>query len=80
MSPSVTTPPLHPYYPEGVPLSGSAFVRNAWDVSHLISAFGAGWAVILGVTLIVVRKVNPRLKASDQALVLWFVLSESSQS
>ena len=66
--------PLHPYYPQNAPLSGT-FVENSWEVPHLITAFGAGWAVILGVTLAVVRKVNPRLSFTDQALVLWFVLS-----
>ncbi len=70
---------IHPYYPEAVILSGTTFVENNWDVASLISAFAAGWALILGVTLTVVRKVNPGLKALDQGLVLWFVLSMASE-
>jgi cholestenol delta-isomerase len=66
----------HPYYPPGVLLSGGVFVANDWDVVKLISAFIGGWAVIAAVTLGVVRTVNPKLKSTDQALVLWFVLCE----
>jgi hypothetical protein len=51
-------------------------VANDWDVFTLILAFGGGWALIAGVTLMVVKKANPRLKGTDQALVLWFVLCE----
>jgi cholestenol delta-isomerase len=65
----------HPYFPPGIRLSGDKFVANDWDVLTLIAAFGGGWALIAGVTLMVVKKVNPRLKGTDQALVLWFVLS-----
>jgi len=69
-----TTPPLHPYFPEGIPLSGNNFVPNDWDVATLILAFAAGITVILGITLVVARKINPRLKLSDQGLILWFVM------
>jgi hypothetical protein len=65
---------LHPYYPPGIHLSGEKFVANDWDVVTLILAFAGGWALIAGVTLMIVKKVNPNLRASDQALVLWFVL------
>jgi len=68
----------HPYFPPGVALSGDLFVSNDWDVFTLVVTFMAGWAVILGTTLVVVRKVNPKLKVSDQGLVLWFVLCESA--
>ena len=64
----------HPYYPLGIRLSGEKFVANDWDVVTLILAFAGGWALIASATLGVVRKINPRLKGSDQALVLWFVL------
>ena len=64
----------HPFYPPGIRLSGDRFVANDWDVVTLILAFAGGWALIASVTLGVVRKVNPRLRGTDQALVLWFVL------
>jgi cholestenol delta-isomerase len=69
-----SAPPLHPYFPEGILLSGNNFVPNDWDVATLILAFAAGITVILGITLVVVRKINPRLKLSDQGLILWFVM------
>ena len=65
---------LHPYYPPGIRLSGEKFVANDWDVVTLILAFAGGWALIAAVTLMAVKKANPNLKGSDQALVLWFVL------
>jgi len=65
---------IHPYYPVNILLSGGTFVANEWGVLTLVGAFGVGCAAILGSTLAVVKKVNPRLKRSDQLLVLWFVL------
>ena len=67
---------LHPYYPVGIRLSGNDFIANDWDVASLILAFAAGWALILGLTWLIVRKLNPQLERADQGLVLWFVLSE----
>jgi len=67
-------PPLHPYFPESTLLSGNNFVPNDWDVATLILAFAAGIAVILGITFVVVRNINPRLTLSDQGLILWFVM------
>jgi 3-deoxy-D-manno-octulosonic-acid transferase len=66
----------HPYYPLDLKLSGD-YVENDWSVSFLITAFGALWMVLLGATLVAVRRVNHRLSAVDQGLVLWFVLSKS---
>lgn len=65
----------HPFYPLDVKLSGE-YVENDWSVSFLISAFGALWTLVLGVTLIAVRRVNHTLGAVDQGLVLWFILSK----
>jgi hypothetical protein len=72
---TVATTSKHPYYPLDVKLSGE-YVENDWSVSSLITAFGALWTLLLGVTLVAVRRVNCRLSATDQALVLWFVLSK----
>jgi cholestenol delta-isomerase len=69
-----TAPPVHPYFPEGILLSGNNFVPNDLDVATLILAFAAGITVILGITLVVARKINPGLKLSDQGLILWFVM------
>ncbi len=69
----------HPYFPLGIALSGDVFVSNDWDVTTLVLVFMAGWAMILGATLLVVGKANPNLKLTDRGLVLWFVLCESPQ-
>jgi hypothetical protein len=74
---TVATTSQHPYYPLDVKLSGE-YVENDWSVSYLITAFGALWTLLLGVTLVAVRRVNHRLSAKDQGLVLWFVLSKFS--
>jgi cholestenol delta-isomerase len=74
-----TTAPLHPYYPIGIALSGDVFVANDWSASSLVLGFAAGLASILGVAWLVMMKINPRLKASDRALVLWFVSSKCFQ-
>jgi hypothetical protein len=71
---AATTPPLHPYFPEGILLSATNFVPNDLDVATLILAFAAGITVILRMTLVVARKINPRLKLPDQGLILWFVM------
>jgi cholestenol delta-isomerase len=67
----------HPYHPVGLSLSGGIFTANDWDVLTLILAFTGGWASVFVLTLIIIKKVNPDLKGSDRALVLWFVLSKS---
>lgn len=64
----------HPYFPQSVILSGGTYLPNDWDVVTLIAVFGAGWAAIMFVTLLIVKQINPSLKKSDRALVLWFVL------
>lgn len=65
---------IHPYYPQELLLAG--YVVNEWPVPKLIGVFTVGWAFILGVTLIAVRKAKTNLRIWDQVLVLWFVLSE----
>ena len=68
--------PSHPYYPLGVEIVG--YVANDHSVPVLLAIFAAGCATIFAVTLAVVRRVQPSLRASDQITVLWFVLSSHS--
>jgi cholestenol delta-isomerase len=70
----------HPYYPEGVLLSGNNFVANTWSLPTLILVFATACTSLLAVTLVVVRQANPILKLSDQWKVLWFILSESAMN
>jgi cholestenol delta-isomerase len=71
---SSTIQPVHPYFPEGLLLSGTTFIPNEYGVAELVGAFGAASALVLLTTLGVVRRFNPKLKGSDQALILWFTL------
>ncbi|TVY48065.1 3-beta-hydroxysteroid-Delta(8),Delta(7)-isomerase [Lachnellula occidentalis] len=74
MAETARVPAPHPYYPESILLSGSIFIPNSLDAVGLVTAFGAGCAVILGSTLLLVKRLNPSLKFTDKALILWFVL------
>jgi len=74
-----SVPSLHPYFPEGLLLSGTTFIPNELNAVGLVLAFAAGCIVVLGSTLVIVTRVNPRLKFTDKALILWFVLCESSK-
>lgn len=65
---------IHPYFPEGIQLSGNLFLPNTFDVLQLLSYFAAGWAAILLTTSVIVKKINPALSKGDQALIWWFVL------
>ena len=68
--------PLHPYFPEGIELSGNEYVPNTLGAFALVLVFAAGCVVILGSSLIAASWANPRMSRSDGALVLWFVLCE----
>jgi cholestenol Delta-isomerase len=72
-------PMSHPYFPEGVLLSGS-FIENTWTVPRLILTFATGCTLLLCMTLALSRHANPALKLSDQWKALWFVLSKAPKS
>ncbi|PGH28220.1 hypothetical protein AJ80_00110 [Polytolypa hystricis UAMH7299] len=63
----------HPYYPIEAQLVG--YLANDWSVPTLVGAFAAGWAGILGVTLMIVSSLRPNLRTADKLAVLWFILS-----
>ena len=62
----------HPYYPVSIEVVD--YLANEYSVPALLGLFAAGCVAVFGVTLLVVRQVNPRLGGSDRAAVLWFVL------
>ncbi|KAF4624860.1 hypothetical protein G7Y89_g13309 [Cudoniella acicularis] len=64
----------HPYFPEGLLLSGGIYVPNTFGAISLVIAFAGGCFFILGTALIVANWVNPNLKTSDRGLILWFTL------
>ncbi len=67
-------PAPHPFYPVEANIVG--YLANKWSVTTLLGIFAAGWVVILGMTLALVRRHNPALPSTDKASILWFVLSE----
>lgn len=75
---SIKPPPAtHPFYPLGANVVG--YLANEWSAPTLLGIFAGGWVVILGATLVLVRRHNPNLRSWDKATILWFVLSKSLQ-
>ncbi len=66
--------PPHPFYPIEANIVG--YLANKWSVVTLLGMFAFGWAVILRTTLVLVRRHNPALPATEKASILWFVLSK----
>ena len=66
----------HPFYPLEADIVG--YLANGLSVSALLASFASGCALILGGTLVLLRLNKPLLRATDQAVVLWFMLSEYS--
>lgn len=66
----------HPYYPLDLSLSGNAYLRNSLPVLALVQSFGGVVAALLLSTLLIARRARPDLGLTDQALVLWFVMSK----
>lgn len=62
----------HPYYPSDANIVG--YVANESTVLSLLGAFIAGCAAIFGLTHLAVKRVNPRLPATEMITVMWFVL------
>jgi cholestenol Delta-isomerase len=74
--PPTMASPSHPYHPTGIALSGDLFVPNSSSVSSLVQSFAGVVGALLLLTHLVARRARPDLSFSDQALVLWFVMSK----
>lgn len=70
--------PPHPFYPLEANIVG--YLANEFSVLQLLGLFAAGCALILGLTLVLVRAHNPRLPSSEKATILWFVLCKFSNT
>lgn len=77
---NLTTPgsPVHPYYPVTIEVVG--YLANELSVPILLGIFAAGCAAIVGITLLIVRAVHPRLPGSDKAAIMWFMICKSGLS
>ncbi|KAL9601495.1 MAG: hypothetical protein Q9219_002447 [cf. Caloplaca sp. 3 TL-2023] len=51
------------------------YLANSWSVPALLGFFALGWAVVLGITNLLVKRHNPTLSSGDKAAILWFVLT-----
>lgn len=67
----------HPFYPLEAEIVG--YLANEWSVPTLLGVFAAGWAVILGITSVLVKRHNPSLPSGEKAAILWFVLCKFDQ-
>ncbi|MCJ1277086.1 hypothetical protein MMC21_004895 [Puttea exsequens] len=63
----------HPFYPVEAEIVG--YLANTSAVPTLLGLFAAGWVVILGTTLVLVRRHNPTLPGREKSTILWFVLT-----
>ena len=66
----------HPFYPIDANVVG--YLVNEWSVPKLLGVFFAGCGVELGITLLIVNRVNPRLSKGDKAALLWFVVCKGN--
>lgn len=66
--------PLHPYYPLEVEIVG--YLANEYSVPLLLIIFTAWISVILYVTRVIVKNVQPGIAPTELLTVMWFVLSE----
>ena len=64
--------PPHPFYPIETELVG--YLANDWSVPTLLGVFAAGWAVILTITMTLIKRHNPSLPVGEKATIMWFVL------
>lgn len=67
----------HPFYPVEAEIVG--YLANEWSVPTLLAVFAAGWAIILGITSVLVKRHNPTLPSGEKAAILWFVLCKFDQ-
>lgn len=67
----------HPFYPIEAEIVG--YLANEWSVPTLLGVFAAGWAIILGITSLLVKRHNPSLPSREKAAILWFVLCKFHQ-
>lgn len=69
---------IHPFYPLEADIVG--YLANQSSVTTLLGIFAGAWVVILGATLVLVRRHNPDLPSWDKATILWFVLSTQTHT
>ncbi|KAI8326090.1 Emopamil-binding protein, partial [Martensiomyces pterosporus] len=67
----------HPYYPESLVLDG--YVEPTQSPLQLVLAIGGALALVLlaSYALLFARKASPRLRPSERAVCMWFVLCGS---
>lgn len=71
---SPDAPPIHPYYPLEIEITGG-YLANEWSVPTLLALFSAGCAGIFTVTHLIVTRIRPNLPTSELLTILWLVLS-----
>ena len=64
--------PPHPFYPLEANIIG--YLANDYSVIQLLAIFALTCVVVLGGSLLLVKRYGRRLAAKDEAIVLWFTL------
>lgn len=64
---------IHPYYPLGAVITG--YAANETSVPELLGIFFACCGALCATTYYVSKSVNPRLRRSELATIMWFVCS-----
>jgi len=72
LPPPEPLPPQHPYFPQDRLIPG--YVENEAPLHILLASFGGMLSFSILATILVARRINPRLSASSLAVVAWFTL------
>jgi len=64
----------HPFYPLEVEIAG--YLANEYSVPALLAFFAAWMGVTLGVTRLIVKRIQPEIAPTELLTLMWFMLSE----
>lgn len=68
----------HPYYPQDVEIA--KYSPNVSPLAVLLGWFGSIIAIILGASLVLARRIRPRIQVFEQLTLCWFVLCQLSEA
>jgi len=71
---AVKDAPLHPFYPLEVEIAG--YLANTYSVPILLALFAAWMGIILALTRLVVKRLQPEMISTERLTIMWFMLSK----
>lgn len=75
LPPPEPLPPQHPYFPQDRLIPG--YAENEAPLHVLLASFGGMLGFSILATILIARRINPRLSASSLAAVAWFALCKA---